>query len=66
MSVPSMENEELRILYISALPQYTVILTKFIEVPQKVIPNNVFTTTECHLTIRATPETHHFPNMFEK
>ena len=47
-----MVNAELKILYINALPQYTGILTKFVWVPQKVISNNVFTTNECHLTMR--------------
>ena len=62
--VPQMAKVELRILYTNALPQYTGILTKFIQVPQ-VISNNVFTTTECHLTMRANPQTQHFPNIFD-
>ena len=37
-----MANADLRILYKNALPQYTGVVTKFIQVPQKVISNNVF------------------------
>ena len=65
ISVPQMAKVELRILYINVFTQNTCILTKFIQVLQ-VISNNVFTTAECHLITRATPQTKNFPNMFAK
>ena len=52
-SVPQMVNVELRILFTNSLPQQMATLTKFIQILQ-VISNGVFTTTGCHLIMRAT------------